>query len=314
MGVRVVEFNKQGKERIAMSYSPGARLRALIARPGAVAAPGVVDALAARLVKEAGFEAVYMTGDGSAAARLGMPDIGLMTMSEMVDNLARIADASELPVVADADTGYGGPINVRRTVREYERAGVAAMHLEDQVHPKRCGHLEGKRIVPAGEMVSKIKAAVDARRDPGLMIIARTDANAVEGLDAALERAQLYRQAGADMLFVESPTSREQIARIGKSFDCPLLFNAALSGRTPVLSLKEIADYGYKLTIYGCHTVFVAMAAIRQFLAHLRATGRIDDLPVPMAPFRDYLKVLGLPEVQELEARYDLPEQARVRF
>ena len=178
------------------------QLRKLLARPGCVVAPGVADALAARLVARAGFEAVYMTGFGTSLTRLGMPDVGLLTATEMIDNAGRIVDASGLPVVADADTGYGNPINTRRTIRDYEKAGVAGVHIEDQAWPKRCGHLAGKRVIPTAEMVAKVKAACDARRDPDFVIITRTDAIAIEGLDAALERGERYREAGADVLFI----------------------------------------------------------------------------------------------------------------
>jgi 2,3-dimethylmalate lyase len=185
---------------------PTAKLRELIARPGVLMAPGVADALNAKLVQRHGFEAVYMTGAGTTAVRLGMPDVGLLTMTEMIDNAARIADSSGLPLIADADNGYGGVLNVRRTIQGYERAGVAAVHLEDQVIPKRCGHLAGKQLVPVEEMTAKIRAAADARTDRDFVLIARTDAIAVEGFDAALERAARYGEAGADVLFVEAPS------------------------------------------------------------------------------------------------------------
>ena len=185
------------------------QLRELLARPGAIMAPGVADALNARLVKRHGFEAVYMTGAGTTAVRLGMPDVGLLTATEMIDNAGRIAEASGLPLIADADNGYGGVLNVRRTIQGYERAGVAGVHLEDQVIPKRCGHLAGKQLVPVDEAVAKIRAAADARTDPDFVLIARTDAIAVEGFDAALERAAKYREAGADVLFVEAPNAEQ---------------------------------------------------------------------------------------------------------
>ncbi len=191
------------------------RLRELLAGPDPVLAPGVFDGLGARLVEEAGFPAVYMTGFGTAAALLGRPDVGLLTMSEMVDNAARIAAACELPVIADADTGYGNSLNVIRTVQEYERAGVAGIHIEDQVAPKKCGHMEGKQVIPPAEMEAKIRAAVAARQSPDFVIIARTDARAVEGMDSAIERALRYREAGADVLFVEAAESEDEIASRG---------------------------------------------------------------------------------------------------
>src|ERR1043165_2326895 len=192
-----------------MTQRPAARLRELLSRPGCIVAPGVADALVARLVELEGFDAVYMTGFGTSLTRLGQPDVGLLTATEMVANAARLADAGDIPLVADADTGYGNPINTRRTIRDYERAGVAGVHIEDQVWPKRCGHLAGKRVIPTAEMVAKIRAACDARIDADFTIIARCDAIAMEGLEAALERGKKYREAGADMLFIEAARSEE---------------------------------------------------------------------------------------------------------
>lgn len=213
---------------------PARGLRELFEAGEMVLAPGCYDALGARLVEEAGFPAAYMTGFGSAASRLGRPNVGLMSLPEMVDNAHRIAEAVQIPVIADADTGYGNSINVIRTVREYEAAGVAAIHIEDQVMPKKCGHMDGKMVVPADEMAAKVAAAVAARRSPDFLIIARTDARSVEGLDGALERARRYREAGADALFVEAPQSVQEIETIARTFpDVPLLFNYAEGGKTP---------------------------------------------------------------------------------
>ena len=211
-----------------------ARLRALLESGETIVAPGAFDPLAARLVEEAGFPAVYMTGFGTSAALLGRPDVGLLTMTEMADNARRIADCVDIPVIADADTGYGNPLNVIRTVGAYEAAGVAAIHLEDQVAPKKCGHMEGKQVIPAGEMAQKIRAAVAARSRPDFVIIARTDARAVEGLEPALDRARQYRGAGADALFIEAVVSEEEAAEAARAFpDVPLLFNWAEGGKTP---------------------------------------------------------------------------------
>src|SRR5947209_12254839 len=202
------------------------RLKQMLAGGDTILAPGAYDALTVRIYEQAGFPAVYMTGFGTSASLLGRPDVGLLTMSQMVDNARRIAQAVGVPVIADADTGYGNPLNVIRTVQEYESAGVAAIHIEDQVMPKKCGHMEGKQVIPAGEMAAKVAAAVAARRSPDFLIIARTDARAVEGLDAALERARRYRDAGADALFVEAPQSANEIEVIARAFaDVPLLFN-----------------------------------------------------------------------------------------
>jgi 2-methylisocitrate lyase-like PEP mutase family enzyme len=276
-------------------------------------APGVADALNARLVRKHGFDAIYMTGAGTAATRLGMPDVGLLTMTEMIDNAQRIADSSGLPLIADADNGYGGVLNVRRTIQGFERAGVAGVHLEDQEFPKRCGHLAGKQLVPADEMVSKIRAAVDARTDPDFVIIARTDAIAVEGFDAAIERAQRYREAGADALFVEAP-SAEQLPALAPRLEFPLVYNMAASGKTPFLGRSEIENLGFKIIIYPNWMVLAAIRAASQVLTTLRETGSIASVAPEVASFREFFDLMGMPEVQELEARYSVDEKARVRY
>jgi len=292
---------------------PTTQLRKLIARPGALMAPGVADALNARLVRRHGFEAVYMTGAGTTAVRLGMPDVGLLTMTEMVDNAARIAEASGLPVIADADTGYGGVLNVRRTVRAYERAGVAAIHIEDQEMPKRCGHLMGKQLVPVEEMQAKIRAAVDAREDRDFVLIARTDAIAVEGFEAALERAERYREAGADVLFVEAPGPAE-LPLIAPRLKAPLLYNMATSGKTPFLAKDEIERLGFKLIIYPNWLMLAAIRAASGVLARLKQEGTIAGVAQEVPSFKEFFDLLGMPEVQEMEARYGVAEKARARY
>ncbi|HUA54150.1 MAG TPA: isocitrate lyase/phosphoenolpyruvate mutase family protein [Candidatus Sulfotelmatobacter sp.] len=293
---------------------PTTQLRQLLARPGAIVAPGVADALNARLVAQHGFDAVYMTGAGTTATRLGMPDVGLLTMTEMVDNAARIADASGLPTISDADTGYGGVLNVRRTIQSYERAGVAAVHLEDQVMPKRCGHLAGKQLVPAEEMVAKLKAATDARVDADFVIIARTDAIAVEGFEAALERAQRYREAGADILFVEAP-SEAQLPEIAPRLKgAPLLYNLASSGKTPFLGQAEIERLGFKLIIYPNWVILAQIRAASHVLKTLKETGSIASLTNEVASFREFFDLMGMPEVQALEARYGVAEEGRAKY
>jgi 2-methylisocitrate lyase-like PEP mutase family enzyme len=270
-----------------------------------VLAPGCYDALGARLIEEAGFAAAYMTGFGSAAARLGRPDVGLMTLTEMVDNAHRIAEAVDIPVIADADTGYGNPINVIRTVREYEAAGVSAIHLEDQVMPKRCGHMEGKVVVPAGEMAAKIAAAVAARRSSDFLIIARTDARAVEGLEQALSRARAYREAGADVLFVEAPQSEAEIEAVARAFpDVPLLFNYAEGGKTPAVSHAFLRDLGFKLVIFPLTVLLAATGAIRSALARVKADGTPLELVPSLLGFGEFLEFIGLPEIRELESRF----------
>ena len=292
--------------------SAAAQLRKLLAQPGCVVAPGVADAFAARLVKLEGFQAIYMTGFGTSLTRLGLPDVGLLTATEMIDNASRIADASELPLIADADTGYGNPINTRRTIRDYEKAGVAGVHIEDQAWPKRCGHLAGKRVIPTAEMVAKIKAACDARRDQDFVIIARTDAIAVEGLDSALERGERYREAGADMLFIEAPVGREQVEIVCKRFKgVPLLYNMASSGKTPDLPADELGRLGFKLSIYPNWVILAAIPAMQNILRELKKTGSVAHLRDQVETFKQFNEIAGLPEIQKLEELYGLPEDQR---
>jgi 2-methylisocitrate lyase-like PEP mutase family enzyme len=267
-------------------------------------APGAYDALSARLVEQAGFDVVYMTGFGTTAALAGRPDVGLLTGTEMVDNARRIVAAVDLPVIADADTGYGNAINVVRTVQAYEQAGVAGIHIEDQVMPKKCGHMSGKAVIPADEMVGKIRAAVAARRDPDFLLIARTDAAAVEGLSAAIERARAYAGAGADVLFVEAPTSEDDIARVADELRgvAPLVFNWAEGGRTPPIPLARIAELGFALVLFPIGTLLAATAGIQRLLASLRADGvpEVGDLPT----FDGFTDLIGLPEIRNLESRF----------
>ena len=282
-----------------------ATFRALFDAGEMILAPGCYDALGARLVEEAGFPAAYMTGFGSSAARLASPDVGLMTLSEMVDNARRIAHAVEIPVLADADTGYGNAINVMRTVREYEDAGVAAIHLEDQIMPKKCGHFDGKQVVAAGEMASKVAAAVAARRSPDFLVIARTDARAVEGLEPALERAALYREVGADALFVEAPQSTGEIEAIARRFpDVPLLFNYAEGGKTPPVTYEFLRSLGFRLVIFPLSMLLAATAAIRSALTRIKADGTPVNLLSSLPAFDEFLEFIGVDEIRELARRF----------
>lgn len=290
------------------------RLRNLLARPQLLMAPGAADALTARMIAKHGFEAIYMTGAGTTAVRLGMPDVGLLTMSEMVDNAQRIVDASQLPLIADADTGYGGPVNVQRTVRAYEHAGAAAIHIEDQQFPKRCGHLAGKSLIPAPDMVGKIRAAVDARTDADFMLIARTDALAVEGFERAMDRCHLYQEAGADMIFLEAPSRMEHLAAIPKAFRVPTLYNMASSGKTPFLAAREIQELGFKLAIYPNYALLASMTAIDRVLTELKQSGGVAGIVGQIASFQDFFNLMGMKEVQEAEARYGVDESARVGY
>ena len=290
------------------------RLRELLARPKPLMAPGAADALTARLIAKHGFEALYMTGAGTTAVRLGMPDVGLLTMNEMVDNARAIADASQLPLIADADTGYGGPVNVQRTVRAYERAGVAGIHIEDQQWPKRCGHLAGKSLIPADEMAAKIRAGLDARHDKDFVLIARTDALAVEGFERAIERCKRYEEAGADMIFLEAPTQMDELAAIPKAFARPTLYNMASSGKTPFLPIEEIGRLGFKLVIYPNFALLSAITAINKTLSELKRTGSIAEVAKSIASFQEFFDLVGMREVQEAEARYGVDEKTRVAY
>lgn len=282
------------------------RLRKMLAGPEPVLAPGAYDGLTARLVEKSGFEAVYMTGFGTAASLLGRPDVGLLTLSEMVDNARRIVQAVGVPVIADADNGYGNPINVIRTVREYETAGVSAIHIEDQVAPKKCGHIEGKQVIAASEMVEKVHAAVEARRSEDFLIIARTDARVVEGMDGALERARRYQEAGADVLFVEAPESEEEVAAVAETFpDVPLLFNWVEGGKTPPVPLDRLKELGFRLIIFPISALLVATRFVQEVLTRIRADGTPIPVMDQLLPMEEFLDFIGLPEIRELEERFE---------
>jgi len=280
-------------------------LRTLLSGTETIQAPGAYDCLSARLVEAAGFPIVYMTGFGTSAAYLGRPDIGLLGMSEMVDNAVRIVDAVAIPVIADADTGYGNAINVIRTVQSYERAGVAAIHIEDQVAPKKCGHLEGQQLIPATEMAQKIRAAIDARNSSDFAIIARTDARAVEGLDRALERAHLYVDAGADVLFVEAPENEGEIERIAHELrGTPLLFNWAVGGKTPPIPFGRLRELGFRIVIFPISTLLTAAHAMTKALEAIRQHGTPMPVLADMTPFKEFVNFLGYSEIQEFEKRF----------
>jgi carboxyvinyl-carboxyphosphonate phosphorylmutase len=276
----------------------------LIERPEILVAPGAYDPFVARIVQATGFEAVYMTGAGVSHVRLGQPDLGLLSFSEMVDQAARIADAVDLPLIADADTGYGNALNVMRTVRAYERAGVAGMHIEDQDMPKRCGHFDAKQVIDTGEMVGKLKAALDARVDPDFIIIARTDARTVLGLEEAMARAHAFAEAGADVIFVESPLSEEELARIGSSISTPLLANMVETGKTPILPAQRLQELGFSLVIHpGAVGRFVSQQ-LKGFLARLKAEGSTLSQLEQMADFKTQNEIVGLEQMLALAERY----------
>jgi 2,3-dimethylmalate lyase len=280
------------------------RLRELLQGPRILIAPGAYDGLSARLVEQAGFDVCYMTGSGVANSQLGEPDLGLTTMSEMATQAGRMCAAMGLPLIADADTGYGGVLNVRRTVQEYERAGVAALHIEDQVFPKRCGHFAGKAVIPLEEMVGKIRAALEARTDPDLVIIARTDSRAVEGFDAALRRARAYEEAGADMLFVEAPQSLEEMRVITSSFHVPLVANMVEGGATPILPDAELEALGYKLVLHAGSLLRSAALAVQETLRHLRETGSTIGMEQRLISFDERNRVTDLEGMQSWADRF----------
>ena len=266
--------------------------------------PGVHDALSARLAEAAGFSALTCGGYAATASLLGAPDIAQLSMTEMADMYARLADATTLPILADADTGYGNAINVARTVRSFERAGVAALFIEDQVAPKRCGHFSGKEVISTEEAVGKIKAAVDARHDPDFLIMARTDAAAVHGFEAAVERAHRFAEAGADILFVEAVTTAEEIRALPRRLGPPQLMNVVIGGRTPIFGAEELGTLGYGLVLYANAALQGAVAGMQKALGVLKETRRIDEDPALVVSFAERQRLVRKPEWDALEKRY----------
>lgn len=283
-------------------------LRQLFAGPDIVVLPGVYDALSARLAERAGFAAIFTTGFGFSAAALGQPDVGLLTMSETMERVRNIVAAVRIPVLADMDTGYGNALNVARTVRECVAAGAAGIILEDQVSPKKCGHFEGKLVIPAEEYAAKLRAAIDARGDSDLVIVARTDARAPLGLDAAIERGRLYAATGADVVFVEAPHSVDELRAIRAGIpDVPLLANMVEGGKTPLLTAPELQALGYKLTLFPVTALLAATKAIESVLAELHAKHTTAGVRDQLTPFDDFGRIVGAPELRAFEARYRTP-------
>lgn len=283
---------------------PG-KMRELFRTKKTVVAPGAHDMLTGKIIGRLGFDAVYMTGYGQSASHLGKPDVGLMTMSEMVARAANLVECCGVPVIADADTGFGNAVNVMRTVREYEKAGVAVIQLEDQVMPKKCGHMVGRQVIPTEEMVGKLHAAVDARVNPDFMIMARTDARTVHGIDAALERACAYKEAGADIIFVESPETETEMRRINDELPGTLtLANMVEGGRTPLLRNAELSALGYNLVIYPTASVYVTTKAMVDLWEAMRRDDTTAGLIDTMIPFQQFNEIIGLPGIREIEANY----------
>lgn len=280
-------------------------LRTLLAGPEIVVAPGIYDGLSAMLVAEAGFKAAYLSGASICYTRFGYPDIGLVSMTEVADTLGAIRERATLPVVVDIDTGFGNALNVQRTVQLFEQRGASALQLEDQVTPKRCGHLSDKALISTREMVGKIKAALDARRSPEMMLIARTDAIAVEGFDKALERAHAYQEAGADMLFIEAPTSRDELAKVGSRFKVSVMANMVEGGKTPALPAAELQALGFKLVIFPGGTVRALAFALRDYLASLQISGTTEPYRNRMLDFAGLNRLLDTEGFRMRGKRYD---------
>ena len=284
--------------------SPRQMLRQLLRRDKLLAAPGCFDGLSARLVQEAGFETAYLSG-GAVARSMGIPDIGLVTMSESIERAAQVVSAVKLPIIADADTGYGNAVNLVRTVREFERVGVAAIHIEDQITPKRCGHLDGKEVIPIAEMEMKLKAALGARTDADFGIIARTDARGVHGFDEAIERARMFAKLGVDAVFVEAPQSEEELAEIPRRLPgIPLLVNVFKGGKTPMLPMQRLQEMGYRIAIYPSETQRAAIHAMRAALNTLKRDGTTASIDDRLTTFKERDRVVGLDDWQTIEREY----------
>jgi len=279
-------------------------LRQLVSRKNGLVVPGAYDGISARLVERTGFPAVYMSGYGTSASRLGLPDLGYAGLAEMSDHARNLAAAVSIPLIADADTGYGNALSVRRTVQAYEAAGVAALHIEDQVAPKRCGHLSGHQIIPRGEFAGKIRAAAEARTDPDLMIIARTDAISAMDFDEALRRGEAAAKAGADVLFIEAPRDEEQVRRVAGAFDTPLLYNYAPGGRSPLLPFSRLRELGYAVLLLPIDALLVGVRAIAEFLVQVKQRDDVLSMTDRYMPFGDFNRLIGAVEQMALADRY----------
>jgi 2-methylisocitrate lyase-like PEP mutase family enzyme len=283
---------------------PGTKLKAAMAKSGLITAPGVYDMISAKIADSLGFEALYMTGYGVVASHLGLPDAGLASYTEMVERVAQICQGTSTPVICDADTGFGGLLNVERTVKGYEAAGAAAIQIEDQIFPKKCGHTPGRRVVPLETMVRKIEVAVASRPSPDFLIVARTDARTGYGLDEALRRGDAYAKAGADILFIESPETEEELALIGRHFDVPLLVNMADGGRTPILRKDRLETLGYKIAIFPATGFLAAAKALDRVYGVLKYKGSSDALAPELYPFDRFTRMIGFERVWEFEKRW----------
>ncbi|MEN6350634.1 MAG: isocitrate lyase/PEP mutase family protein [Syntrophomonas sp.] len=281
------------------------KLRRLLQEKEILIVPGAYDALSAKIIEKAGFEAMLMGGYSIAASRLAQPDVGYLSMTEMVDALKVITDAVDLPVMADGDTGYGNPLSIRRTVQEYEKASAAAVIFEDQVFPKRCGHMQGKEVIPAVEHFQKIRAACEARQDSNLLIVARTDARAVWGLEEAIERGKLYLEAGADILFIEAPQSISELESIGRAFpDTILIANMVEGGRTPCLSAGELQQLGFNIVFWPCTALYTVAKALEKAFSALKDTGSTALYQEQMLGFSEFNELMCLDKYLQLAQKY----------
>jgi carboxyvinyl-carboxyphosphonate phosphorylmutase len=283
---------------------PDVRLKERLAMNTVLVAPAAFDMVSAMVIERAGFEAVYLSGFGQSASHLGLPDAGLMTLSEVVERVHHMARAIHVPLLADGDTGYGGVINVRRTVQEFEWAGASAIQLEDQEIPKKCGHTEGKRLIDAREMALKIEAAVESRRSDDFLIIARTDARAVLGLKEAIRRGKTYEKAGADVIFIESPQTKEELKMVAESFDKPAMANMIEGGKTPLLTTKALNEMGFKLVAFAVSCLLAATKAMQRAMKVLKEEGSTQAIVAEMMNFGDFNDLIGFPEVRSFEAKY----------
>jgi len=286
--------------------APGKALREMLKKPEIVVAPGCYDVLSARLVEQAGFSAAFMTGFGASGAVLGQPDYGLMTMNEMLTVCANMTSVLNIPLIGDVDTGYGNPLNVYRTIREFERSGVAAVHIEDQVFPKRCGHMDKKAVIPVAEHVEKIKACMDARED--MLIIARSDARATHGINEAIDRVLAYHEAGADIVYIDAPASVDELRQIGQQAKGFKFVNQVERGKTPLLTTGELQELGFDIVIFPVATVFTAAKAMQSMLAELKAKHTTRDYLDNMTTFDEYTTIVGMKELLAMESKYKVDE------
>lgn len=280
------------------------RFRESLESEGILVAPGAYDAASAKVAEQAGAEVVYMSGSSVSTSVHGYPDVGLTTLTEMTDRARRMVTAVDVPVFADADTGYGNPINVRRTVKEFERAGVAGVHLEDQVFPKKCGHFDGKDVVSTDEMVGKVRAAADARADDDFVVIARTDARAVEGFEAAIERSEAYLAAGADVIFFEAPESVDELEVVADRIDAPLLANMTEGGRTPMLTAAELDELGYDIALFPATGFKAVLKTLQDVYGEIADSGTQQNVLDELVTWEGRNEITGLDEILELERRY----------